>query len=202
MTAMSTCQIVCEGQPEEDEAGTSEEKSLTQSKCHTTPASESQSALYNDLPPERKSQAQDYIRTLTIIENEDSVIGWMEASVSKHKENLETLNQESILVEKRAAKEKRRAHREYVRMIQEAANRREQRIKDIDREEEALKNNLKIPILECAAMVTKAEQQTSRFLMDFENAKKRKLGLEEKGGFQLGWDVRAIEEKRKRQKRE
>jgi hypothetical protein len=146
-------------------------------------------APYNDLPPERQSRAEEYIRTLTAIENEAEDIAQFQFATDADNKKCQILTQQLPEIEEAEIKGLEEAERIYERAIKAASMRRDCLIGDIKARAKAEKEEVEKLRAECIEGIHTVEARISETNAAIEDLRKRKLALETEGGFQLGLDV-------------
>jgi hypothetical protein len=97
----------------------------------TPPVLPSEAVLYEDLPEERRYRAQFYIRTLNAIGIVDASIERFQSTVSMSDATSIRLDRELASLQETAAEMLEDAQRQHDRVIREAAEQKEKRIKAI-----------------------------------------------------------------------
>jgi predicted transcriptional regulator len=146
-------------------------------------------APYNDLPPERQSRAEEYIRTLTAIEDKAGDITQIQSGANIDKQTCQSVTQTLALIERTARKERENAQRDCEITIEAALKKRDQHIKDTNACEKTMREQMEQLRAECIARLDTVEVQISKVNTMSEKHRKRKLALETEGGFELGLDV-------------
>jgi hypothetical protein len=183
------------------EAGPPEQHSLTNPEPPAVSVSESEMALYKDLPPERQSRAKNYISTLKTIEHEAEDIEKIRTYMNNPVNMPIGVRIELQMREEDEEEDIGKVKRDYKEAVSVAAKEAEQRINRIRAEAKVDKESLKKQIAEDEKdRVYKIEAKVGGIVANAKNARKRKQELEQEGGFQLGLDVGMIEEKRKRKR--
>jgi hypothetical protein len=163
----------------------------------TPPVLPSEAGLYEDLPEERKYRAQSYIRTLNAIGIVDASIERFQSTVSMSDTTSMRLDQELASLQETAAEMLEDAQRQHDRVIREAAEQKEKRIKAIHTQTKSTKEKLEKEKAEHVVDMSKAETKISELVLRNWDLANQKQALEQEGGFQLGLDVGVIEERRK-----
>jgi hypothetical protein len=163
----------------------------------TPPVLPSEAVLYEDLPKERRYRAQFYIRTLNAIGIVDASIERFQSNVSMSDATSMRLDRELASLQETAAEMLEDAQRQHDRVIREAAEQKEKRIKAIHTQTKTTKEKLEKEKAEHVVDMNKAEAKVSELVLRNWDLANQKQALEHEGGFQLGLDVGVIEERRK-----
>jgi hypothetical protein len=163
----------------------------------TPPVLPSEAVLYEDLPEERRYRAQSYIRTLNAIGIVDASIERFQSTVSMSDATSMCLDRELASLQETAAEMLEDAQRQHDRMIREATEQKEKRIKAIHTQTKTTKKKLEKEKAEYVVDMNKAESKVSELVLRNWDLANQKQALEHEGGFQLGLDVGVIEERRK-----
>jgi hypothetical protein len=164
-------------------------RSSTSPNSSTSPSSEANTTLCSDVPPERQSRADEYIRTLTAIESEAEEIAQIQFSANTDNRTHEILTQQLASIKGVARDEKIRAYGNCKVAITEALRTRNTLFEDIDTRAKAEREQVERLTAECIARLSTVESRISEINARSENHRKRKHALEAEGGFQLGLDV-------------
>jgi hypothetical protein len=164
----------------------------------TTPSSEANTILCSDLPPERQSRADEYIGTLTAIEDEAKDIARIQSLANIDNESCQSVTKTLASIERLATMEKETLQRNCKKMIEEALKKRDQRIEGVNTRTKAKREQAEKLRAGCIARLDTVEARISEINARTENHRKRKLALEAEGGFQLGLDVGLMERAKKR----
>jgi hypothetical protein len=163
----------------------------------TPPVLPSEAVLYEDLPEERRYRAQFYIRTLNAIGIVDASIERFQSTVSMSDATSMRLDQKLASLQETAAEMLEDAQRQHDRVVREAAEQKEKRIKAIHTQTKTTKEKLEKEKAEHVVDMSKAETKVSELVLRNWDLANQKQALEHEGGFQLGLDVGVIEERRK-----
>jgi hypothetical protein len=170
---------------------------MTKLSISTLPAPSSDAVLYEDLPEERRSRAQFYIRTLNAIGIVDASIERFQSTVSMSDATSKRLDRELASLQEATAEVLEDTQRLYDRQIRSAIEEKEKCIKAINTQLKLMKEELEKKKAEHVAGMSKAENKVSELVLKNWDLVNQKQALEHEGGFQLGLDVGAIEERRK-----
>jgi hypothetical protein len=163
----------------------------------TPPVLPSEAVLYEDLPEERRYRAQFYIRTLNAIGIADASIERSQSTVSMSDATSMRLDRELASLQETAAEMLEDAQRQHNRMIREATEQKEKRVKAIHTQTKTTKKKLEKEKAEHVVDMNKAETKVSELVLRNWDLANQKQALENEGGFQLGLDVGVIEGRRK-----
>jgi hypothetical protein len=152
----------------------------------------------NDLPPERQSRADEYIRTLTAIDIEAEDIAQFQCATDTDNEKCQILTKQLPAIEEAEIKGLEEAERIYERAIKAASMRRDRLIGDIKARTKAEKEEVEKLKAECIEGIHTVEARISETNAAIEDLRKRKLALETEGGFELGLDVGLMKRAKKR----
>jgi hypothetical protein len=107
------------------------------------------------------------------------------------------LDRDLASLQETAAETLEDAQRQHERMIREATEQKEKRIKAIHTQTKTTKEELEKEKAEHLVDMNKAETKVSELVLRNWDLANQKQALEHEGGFQLGLDVGVIEERRK-----
>jgi hypothetical protein len=172
-----------------DRPSPSEPQISTKTTSPTKPSPEPEMTPYNDLPPERQSRADEYIRTLTAIETEAEAKAQFQFAADTDNRKCQTLTKQLPAIERKEIEVLGEAELIHERAIKAASMKRDRFIKDLKAYAEAEREKVRKLRAECIAGVQTREARISEINAVIEDLRKRKLALETEGGFQLGLDV-------------
>jgi hypothetical protein len=176
----------------------SEPQTSTNTLSPTPTSPEPEMAPYNDLPPERQSRADEYIRTLTAIEIEAEDIAQFQFAAETDNRKCQVLTKQLPAIEEAEIKGLEEAERIYERAIKAASMRRDRLIEDIKARAKAEKEEVEKLRAECIEEIHTVEARISETNASIEDLRKRKLALEAEGGFELGLDVGLMKRAKKK----
>jgi hypothetical protein len=153
--------------------------------------------LCSDLPPERQSRADEYIRTLTDIEVEAKEIAQIQLAADSDNKTCELLTHQLASIKEEEIKGLEEAERIYERMVKAASIRRDLIIKHYKDRAKAEREEVETLRATCIARLDTVEARISEINARGENHRKRKHALEAEGGFELGLDVGLMKRARK-----
>jgi hypothetical protein len=153
---------------------------------------------YNDLPSERQSRADEYIRTLTAIEVEAEDIAQFQFAAETDNRKCQILTQQLPSIDEAEIKGLEEAERIYERATKAAAIRRDRLAENIKARAKAEREEVEKLRAEGISGIHAVEVRISETSAAIENLRKRKLALETEGGFQLGLNVGLMKRAKKK----
>jgi hypothetical protein len=153
---------------------------------------------YNDLPPERQSRADEYIRTLTAIEVGAEDIAQFQFAAETDNRKCQILTQQLPSIDEAEIKGLEEAERIYERATKAAAIRRDRLAENIKAHAKAEREEVEKLRAEGISGIHAVEVRISETNAAIENLRKRKLALETEGGFQLGLNVGLMKRAKKK----